>query len=719
MIDFGALNAQLVGQADTLLPTWLPGGKFRGHEYVCSDIHGGSGDSFSVNKLSGKWADFADPEFTGGDLVSLYAAINGIDNLEAAERLGAEDRPRVNGHVHPQDDGEDIQIARPPHAEFQASLFKHYKFGAPLAFWIYRDAEGPLMAVARYEPEGMRKQYVPWIWIGTRWLAKAPPKPRPLYGLDRLARLDTAVLLVEGEKAADAGQRFFPGRPVLSWLGGVGGWKHAAWAALQGRQVTLWPDADEPGRQAMAGIAGRLMALDCAVRVVDTASFEDGWDLADGEQEGRTAAELIAYAKAHTREVEPVEDAPLAHEDPPRRVARVQTVAPAEVIQAGPQEVTPDRWQPQYVCKQNGMPVMNTHNVLAALKLRGGFDIRFDEFSNRIMIGRDELSDAHLYRLTAILQRELSLKEIRSGIVKEGIELYAVEHRFDPVKDWLNSLTWDGEDRLERLLPDGFGTAASEYTAAVGKCFLIGMVARVFRPGCKVDSMPIFEGSQGIFKSSALKILGGPYFAEIHESIMSKDFYIAIAGKMLCEISELHAFRRADIERIKGIITTATDRFRSPYGKFAADFPRRCVFAGTTNLDDWNTDETGARRFWPVRCTEISREYLETNRDQLFAESVARFNCGESWWQVPETEAAVQREARRDIDPWESLLERHLESLIEVDIPNLITNVLQLNPRDMNALVQKRVAKILRARGFQSKVTRTEVGIKRKWIKAV
>jgi putative DNA primase/helicase len=215
------------------------------------------------------------------------------------------------------------------------------------------------------------------------------------------------------------------------------------------------------------------------------------------------------------------------------------------------------------------------------------------------------------------------------------VQHYAFHRQRNPPKEWLESLEWDREERLWCLLSKGLGATHDDYSAAVGRCFMVGMVARVMNPGCKVDCMPIFEGSQGLGKSTALKIIGGPYFAEIHESITSKDFYLAIAGKMLCEISELHAFRRAEIERIKGIITTATDRFRVPFGTFAADHPRSCVFAGTTNLDDWNTDETGARRFWPVRCFDIDRDWLSEHRHQIFAEAVHRYVAGESWWDVP------------------------------------------------------------------------------------
>jgi predicted P-loop ATPase len=229
--------------------------------------------------------------------------------------------------------------------------------------------------------------------------------------------------------------------------------------------------------------------------------------------------------------------------------------------------------------------------------------------------------------------------------------------------------------------------------------------------------MPVFEGPQGLKKSTALKIIGGDYFAEIHESIMNKDFYIALAGKMLCEISELHAFKTADIERIKGIISNASDRYRTPYGQTATDHPRCGVFAGTTNRDDWNTDDTGARRFWPVTCGDIQCEWLTDNREQLFAEAVERFRDGEPWWNVPEIAADVERSARRDVDPWEYLITEYLRVNAAVRIPYLITEVLGLKPRDIDHGTQRRLGKILRQRGYKNTLRRNGTDVIREWIR--
>lgn len=709
-MDFKAVAASALARAETLAPAWLPGGKRRGHEWVCGDLHGGAGESCSVNLLTGKWADFAG-DVKGGDLISLYAAIHNISQLEAAKEL--DDTPvKLNGHagaVEHHDDDEQIQ--RPPNVDFQPSMFKHSRHGTPSKFWIYRDAEGPICAVARYDVTGEKKQIVPWIWNSLKWKAQAPPKPRPLYGLDRLS-LSGSVLLVEGEKTADAGFRYWPKRPCLTWMGGVAGHKYADWEPLRGREVTLWPDADTPGTEAMAGIAGRLIALDCKVRIVHTlGEFSEGWDLADAEQEGRTGAEMVAYARQHSKDI-----------SPPRELERVQEMPPpgSQTYQEAPGPTSMlAKWEAlNFDRKSTGKPYANQLNVTRAIDDNAELDIHYDSFAQRIMAGRHEWSDDICATFTTTLQEKYGLSEIRPHVVQEGVKSYAFTHRKNPVQSWLNSLTWDSEPRLRDLISIGMGAKPGAYSGAVGRCFMVGMVARVLQAGCKVDQMPIFEGAQGVGKSTALSIIGGKYFSEIHDSITNKDFYLSITGKMLCEISELSAFTRTEINRIKGVISNPCDRYRTPYGMTAADHPRACVFAGTTNSDDWNTDETGARRFWPVRCGDINRGWLEDNRDQMFAEAVWRYNAGEQWWNVPEEEANLQREARMEVDPWQAIMQSYCDAHDAVAIPTIIGDVLRLEVNHQTMLTQRRVGKILTQMGFKKTVIRgTEGKQSKRWVR--
>lgn len=713
MIDFERLARELLADARTLVPAWLPGGHFQGHEYKCGSIQGGKGQSFSVNVLTGTWADFAVEGERGGDLIALYAARHGKTQLEAARELSG---VAPGSSVDRPPPAEEVHMQTPPGNEFELSVFRHRSYGTPSTYWIYRQADTtPLFVVARYETRD-GKQILPWIYDGLRWRAKGPPKPRPLYGLDRLAAMDKAVLLVEGEKAADAAQRYFKSRPCVTWLGGVGQVGVADFSPLAGREVDLWPDADEPGWQAMATIAGKLLKLGCRLRLIDTHGLEQGWDIADAERSGMPKSDLLAYAKAHIRAIEP--DQPKEVQTP----TRVQKSPPAgsQTYEEAPRPGSlVELWQRLGLAlRGGGRPYSNEMNVARAIGWKNGMDLHYDEFTKRVMDGERAWADMDTTMLTLYLQENLGMSDLGPSTTFNGVLSRAYRQRRNSCVDWIRRQTWDGEERLIDLLPVGFGAKNTFYHQEVGRCFMMGMVKRAISPGCKVDNLPVLEGPQGKRKSTGLRALAGEWFSEVHESIMSKDFYVTISGKLLCEISELHSFRTADIERIKGIVTTPIDRYRAPYGRVAEDHPRACVFAGTTNRDDWNTDDTGARRFWPVRCGNVNVEWITEQRSQLFAEALTRLERGEAWWDVPEEEAEIQRAARQDVDPWYDLMKGYLRANTVTNIPYIIDNILGMKPYQMDKSVQNRVGRILRQHGWTNKVRKTGDGEnERRWEK--
>jgi predicted P-loop ATPase len=229
--------------------------------------------------------------------------------------------------------------------------------------------------------------------------------------------------------------------------------------------------------------------------------------------------------------------------------------------------------------------------------------------------------------------------------------------------------------------------------------------------------MPVFEGSQGAGKSSALAILGGDWFGECHEDFGSKDFVLSLKGRWLIEVAEMHAFRRADVDRLKGIMSTQIDRVRLPYGRMTEEHPRQSVFAGTTNRDDWQADDTGARRFWPVRCGFLSHEWLAENREQLFAEAVARFWAGESWWEVPKQAAAIHTDERRPEDPWEEIIGGYLDDHRTYSARELLGNPLLIDIEHQSNVAAKRVGVILRRLGWTNYVARAGDSTVKRWRK--
>ena len=359
------------------------------------------------------------------------------------------------------------------------------------------------------------------------------------------------------------------------------------------------------------------------------------------------------------------------------------------------------------------MPIPNIANVKLCLTQHPDLigRIWYDDFHHRLfstLFSSDgethEWADHHDTRLTAWLQAELGLQKLGIDAVKKAVMDCGRTMPRHELKEWLERLEWDGTERLPTFLADTYGCEQNDYTAAVGRCWLVSMVARAYRPGCQVDTMVVLEGAQGIRKSSSLAILGGKWYASLPEAFGSRDFLMSIDGVWLAEIPDMSGFRGRDIQHVKAIITTRSDRYRRSYAYHAETYPRQNVFTATANGSDWNQDPTGARRFLPVACTEVNIDYLTENREQLFAEAITRFNRGESWWDVPADLAAAEQEERREEDPWlepfqnwtahnETVMVLNMDYVFEFIIP------IPIERRDMRSM--KRVAVILKQLGFE------------------
>jgi predicted P-loop ATPase len=402
---------------------------------------------------------------------------------------------------------------------------------------------------------------------------------------------------------------------------------------------------------------------------------------------------------------------------------------PAAAV-AIPQSIDPEtgeidaRPQLDLVLMPNGTPIMNLDNVVRAIEsdpnLRG--KIWYDEFLDTIMTTWQgearQWKDADDVLLQLYMQRHVGLTRIGLQTCHDAAVVAAFHDTRNECKDWLKSLAWDGVRRLSYLMSEGLGAQENAYTDAVGRCWVMSMVARVFRPGCKVDTVPVLEGTQGAGKSTALRILGGKWFTECHENVTHKDFYEVLKGHMLVEIAEMHSFTRAEVERIKGIISCQMDRYRKSYGRNTENHPRQTVLACTTNRDDWQRDETGARRFWPVRCGNVNHDWLQENRDQLFAEAVHLFNDGGSWWDVPMDLQNQEVESRRDSDSWEAVIGGWLWNQNRPTTSEILSDCLKIEIGRHDQIAQKRVGRVMRVLGWRTVVTKSANGRSvRVWIK--
>lgn len=323
---------------------------------------------------------------------------------------------------------------------------------------------------------------------------------------------------------------------------------------------------------------------------------------------------------------------------------------------------------------ETGEPKQCLYNTLVALRhhedLQGVF--AYDEFAaGPCMIRRSSydigdakfpraLEDGDRLRLTEYVQSFglNSSKEIAS----QAVQVVAEENRFHPVREWFDTLSWDGVSRLDTWLIDYAGAVDTIYTRAIAARFLISAVARVYRPGCKVDCALILEGKQGIGKSKLLRLLFDGddlrWFTDEIADLGSKDSAMQLRGVWCVELAELDALNRTDIARLKAFMSRTNDRYRPPFGYSVIDVPRQCVFAGTVNDSGYLRDPTGGRRFWPVKCSDtVNALEILPMRNQLWAEALARFLAGEKFY-LHEKEivdmANEQQDDRIEDDAWDN-----------------------------------------------------------------
>ena len=339
---------------------------------------------------------------------------------------------------------------------------------------------------------------------------------------------------------------------------------------------------------------------------------------------------------------------------------------------------TDEDWQSKLKFTEKGTLASTIGNVVVLLD--GDPDLRgcvgYNEMTHSIVArrslpwrrvtGESVWSDADDAALRYFLEQFYGL----SGKDKifDGLNVVAESHKFHPVRDYLDACEWDGVPRLERLLVDYLGAEDSPYTRAVTRKAFTAAVARIYRPGCKFDYMLTVRGRQGLGKSALIKKLGGEWFSDSFTTMQGKESYEQVQGVWLMEIGELAGMRKAEAETIKLFISKTSDRFRPAYGRRIQEFPRQCVFIGTTNEAQFLKDATGNRRFWVVDTPNTPARSMWDDLTPevvrlVWGEAVANYRKGEALFLPPELEAAAReiQEVYEEEDPRAGIVAQFLE----------------------------------------------------------
>lgn len=241
-------------------------------------------------------------------------------------------------------------------------------------------------------------------------------------------------------------------------------------------------------------------------------------------------------------------------------------------------------------------------------------------------------NDEHVTELIRWLTQQ-GFTYLKRGVVQDTVVACAKRRSYHPVREYLDSLQWDGTERLTTWLKVYLGAKNhAAYLELVGPKWLTGAVARIYEPGCQMDTILVLEGEQGEGKSSACQILGRTQWTRDCTGDLSvKDAAIHIQSVWIAEMAELTSLRRGQQEGVKAFISRRIDHYRPPYGRNAVDRPRHTVFIATTNENEYLVDETGARRFWPVETSVIDLMALERDVDQLWAEAVCCYRDKQVW----------------------------------------------------------------------------------------
>lgn len=571
--------------------------------------------------------------------------------------------------------------------------FKHYRLGKPSTVWTYANADGePVGYVCRFDTAA-GKETLPMSWAvdtatgecAWRWLSFKDP--RPLYGLDRLAqRPDAPVIVVEGEKTADAATRIFPSFVVVTWPGGGKAVHKAGWAPLAGRSVTLWPDSDwkaykapdtragqmvpeheQPGVEAMRRVYSQIREQCPEVRIVrPVAGAPDGWDLAD--EAPFPDFDARAYAKAN---VMPAAEYFRNNSPPETETPTADGQAPAPAANDNRLTAQTVDWiSPLPDANDKGRPVSTIEN-LAEICRRMGVVIRYNVITKEeeILIPGESFSiDNQANASLALLMSWCGRFRMPTGQLGDFVTYLADQHLYNPVARWIQSSPWDGRDRLQHLFDtvtavgEARDSTVRKLKETMMRRWMISAVAGIFEPnGVSAHGVLVFQGPQYLGKTAWFKSLVPKSLNVIADGLMLKpddrDSVKQAVSNWLVELGELDAtFRKSDIAQLKSFLTRDKDVLRRAYARRESAFARRTVFFASVNPKEFLHDQTGNRRYWTIECEGLDHGH-KIDMQQVWAQVADIYRSGEKWYLLPE-EMALLNDANKSFEVIDPIAER-------------------------------------------------------------
>lgn len=344
-------------------------------------------------------------------------------------------------------------------------------------------------------------------------------------------------------------------------------------------------------------------------------------------------------------------------------------------------------------------------------------ELRLDTFKDELMVstyGKSEwrtFTDEDYSKIRLKLE-SLGLSSVTKELVKDAVRLVAQDNSFDSAIEWLTNQVpaWDGVNRIETFTNKYFGTEDTPYSRALGLYMWTSLAGRVLQPGIKADMVPILVGEQGTGKSTGIEAIAPApeFFTEISFTEKEADQSRKMRGHLVGEIAELRGINSREVEAIKAFITRTHERWVPKYREFIISYPRRIFFMGTTNESNFLSDDTGNRRWLPIKVGTVSVEEIKKNCLQLWAEARDTFLESGIEFRAVEKLSKDEHSEYMIVDPWANTIQEwlSLNRIEEITTHSILKECLEFLDRNIDRKSEMRAGKALRYLGFVKKQKR-------------